>query len=180
MSMLAETLATAEPAFESVDIDIFGSDGNNFAESIMDMLENKRQYAEERYTEFRAVMHRHGYAWEAFKVPTEDGYTLTTFRVTGKVQDDGSVVTREPTEPPVLVQHGLGSDAATWLWTYIKGVPLPLQLYDEGFDVWLGNNRGTMYSQEHSSLSADDKEFWQFDWAEMGKYDTPANISMIK
>ena len=178
--MLTESLATAEPAFESFKIGIFGSDEDNFVDSIKDMLEMKRHYAEERYTEFRAVMQVHGYAWEAFKVPTEDGYTLTTFRVTGKVQEDGSVVTRDPTEPPVLVQHGLGSDAATWLWTYTKGVPLPLQLYDEGFDVWLGNNRGTGYSQVHESLSSDQKEFWQYDWAEMGRYDTPANISMIK
>mmetsp|Transcript_12646 Transcript_12646/g.17067 ORF Transcript_12646/g.17067 Transcript_12646/m.17067 type:complete len:140 (+) Transcript_12646:147-566(+) len=122
----------------------------------------------------------HGYAWEAVKVETEDGYTLTTFHVTGKVQKDGSVVTREATEPPVLIQHGLGCDAATWLWLYTHGNPLILQLYDEGFDVWLGNNRGTEYCQEHKSLKTSDKEFWMYDWAEMGTYDTPANISMIK
>jgi len=30
-------------------------------------------------------MQKHGYTWEAVKVPTEDGYTLTTFHVTGKI-----------------------------------------------------------------------------------------------
>ena len=125
-------------------------------------------------------MKRYGYAWEPVKVKTDDGYTLTTFHITGKVAKDGSVVTREPTQPPVLVQHGLGSDAATWLWMYTSGNPLPLTLYDEGFDVWLGNNRGTEYSQVHETLTTADKEFWLYDWAQMGTYDTPANIKMIK
>lgn len=125
-------------------------------------------------------MKMHGYAWEPVKVKTDDGFTLTTFHVTGKIADDGSIITREPTEAPVLVQHGLGCDAATWLWMYVKGNPLPLTLYDEGFDVWLGNNRGTEYCQEHDTLKKEDKEFWLYDWAEMGTYDTPANINMIK
>ena len=141
---------------------------------------NMFKYYQDNYISFSAVMQRHGYAWEAVKVHTDDGYTLTTFHVTGKVADDGSVITREPTEPPVLVQHGLGSDAATWLWSYTSGVPLPLQLYDEGFDVWLGNNRGTEYSQQHDVYTTKDMEFWLYDWAEMGTYDGVANVSKVK
>ena len=132
------------------------------------------------YFMFEGAMKKNGYTYEAVEVLTEDGYTLTTFHITGKIGEDGSVVTREPTEPPVLIQHGLGSDAATWLWSYMKGVPLPLQLYDAGFDVWMGNNRGTEFSQKHETLTTKDKEFWMYDWAEMGRYDGPANISMIK
>jgi len=134
----------------------------------------------ENYYTFAGVMSEHGYTWEAVKVPTEDGFTLTTFHVTGKVAKDGTVTSREATEPPVLVQHGLGTDAATWLWSYIKGVPLPLQLYDAGFDVWLGNNRGTEYSQVHETLTTKDKEYWLFSWAEMGAYDAKAQVSKVK
>lgn len=124
-------------------------------------------------------MAHHGYAWEAVKVDTEDGFTLTTFHVTGKIVD-GQTVTREPTEAPLLIQHGLGTDAATWLYNYVKGVPLPLQMYDAGFDVWLGNNRGTEYSQVHNKYTTADKEFWLYDWAEMGQYDSVANVTKVK
>ena len=86
----------------------------------------------------------------------------------------------EAAEPPVLVQHGLALDAADWLWSYAEGIPMPLQLYDAGFDVWLGNNRGTVYSQVHDTLTTKQDEFWLYDWAEMGKYDTVANVKMIK
>ena len=69
----------------------------------IDALENMLNWWNENYVTFSSVMTKHGYTWEAVKVPTEDGYTLTTFHVTGKVAPDGSTVTREPTEAPVLV-----------------------------------------------------------------------------
>ena len=31
-----------------------------------------------------------------------------------------------------------------------------------GFDVWMGNNRGSAYSMGHKSLSRNDKKFWDF------------------
>lgn len=39
---------------------------------------------------------------------------------------------------------------------------------DAGFDVWLGNNRGNLYGQNHTSLTPKDKEFWDFDFEDMG------------
>ena len=58
------------------------------------------QSQEERahYKRMTEVMDKYGYSWEAHKVSTEDGYTLTTFHITGK---DGKLFT--PTEAPILV-----------------------------------------------------------------------------
>lgn len=57
---------------------------------------------------------------------------------------------------------------------------MPLQLADLGYDIWMGNNRGTDYSLGHKYLSVHDREFWDWTWSEMGVYDTPANISYVK
>ena len=54
-------------------------------------------------------------------------------------------------------------------------------LVDEGYDIWIGNNRGTMYSWDHETIdSAVDDDYWMWTWAEMGLYDDTANITMIK
>ena len=56
-----------------------------------------------------------------------------------------------------------------------------LQLFDQGYDVWLGNNRGTEYSWDHEWLSSkEDNAYWMWTWADMGLYDDVANIQMIK
>lgn len=48
-----------------------------------------------------------------------------------------------------------------------------------GYDVWLGNNRGCRFSQTHKTLSNKSKEYWDFDWEDMGTKDTPAVIDFI-
>ena len=77
-------------------------------------------------------------------------------------------------------------DGAIWVDSYAmfgsELKPFMLQLVDAGYDVWLGNNRGTEYSQGHVTydIMVDEKEYWDFSWAEMGLYDDTANIKKMK
>jgi pimeloyl-ACP methyl ester carboxylesterase len=54
------------------------------------------------------------------------------------------------------------------------------QLIRAGYDVWLGNQRGTKYSSGHVSLSTKDKAYWEFSYTEMGKYDAPAQVDYVR
>ena len=136
------------------------------------------------YPEWAAIMTKEGYDWESHTTKTADGWTLTLFRITGKIEggEAKSLVTEDV---PVLIQHGFGMDARTWAeWGTLEGDPATavwaLQLVDRGYDVWMSSNRGTQYSNVNDrDGSWTDKERWDFSWAEMGRYDQPANISKI-
>ena len=56
------------------------------------------------------------------------------------------------------------------------------QLLEMGYDVWLGNQRGTTHSLKpgHETLSTKSKEYWDFSWVEMGLYDAPAQIDYVR
>ena len=129
------------------------------------------------YSRFAHIMDRYGYEWEAFKVTTDDQYILSTFHILGKT---GEANSDTASKGSVLIQHGDYEDGAAWLSSFILK-PFQLKLVDDGYDVWIGNNRGTMYSWDHVTLdSSVDNEYWMYTWADMGLYDGPANITMIK
>lgn len=103
---------------------------------------------------------------------TDDGYILSVYRIPGKLQG-----TEEP-GPPVLLMHGIESDMMQWVFNAPDVAPA-LVLARAGYDVWLGNNRGTRWSEAHQTLSSKDEAFWDWSWEEMGTHDTPALIKHI-
>ena len=58
-------------------------------------------------------MDQEGYTWEPHTTKTADGWTLTLFRITGKIVD-GETKSLVTHEVPILVQHGFGMDALMW------------------------------------------------------------------
>ena len=53
----------------------------------------------------------------------------------------------------VLMMHGQGQDCEAWFSSYFVGKPLPLQLVDKGYTVYLGNNRGSKYGNVNTHNS---------------------------
>ncbi|GAB1867621.1 Lipase [Camponotus japonicus] len=107
------------------------------------------------------------YPVEAHVITTEDGYLLTLHRIPG---GNDSL--------PVLLLHGLTASSSKWLIPG-KGKAFPYLLADQGYDVWLGNFRGTTYSKAHISISPSNPAFWDFSFDEIGIYDVSAMITFI-
>ena len=54
-------------------------------------------------------------------------------------------------------------------------------LSDAGYDVWMGNNRGNIYSRGHRFLDPEvDDEFFDFSFHELGAFDMPAMIDYVR
>ncbi|CAH1139396.1 unnamed protein product [Phyllotreta striolata] len=82
-------------------------------------------------------------------------------------------------KPAVLLMHGLLCSAMDFV-NMGPNKSLGLILADSGFDVWLGNNRGTTWSRQHTTLDPDtDAKFWDFSYETCGYYDLPAKIDYI-
>jgi pimeloyl-ACP methyl ester carboxylesterase len=114
-----------------------------------------------------------GFVFETHPVITEDGYILSVFRIT----KDGFT---KPGAPVVFLQHGITDSADCWIMNNNLVAPA-FQLVRSGYDVWLGNQRGTKYSKGHMTLDAmKDKAYWEFSFTEMGKFDAPAQIDFVR
>ncbi|XP_057788199.1 triacylglycerol lipase 1 [Salvia miltiorrhiza] len=103
---------------------------------------------------------------------TKDGYVLGLQRVTSP-----SVTVQEWT-PPVLLIHGLFMAGDAWFLDS-PNQSLGFILANHGYDVWVGNVRGTHWSHGHVSLSEEDKEFWDWSWQELALYDLGEMINYI-
>ncbi|XP_071952706.1 gastric triacylglycerol lipase-like isoform X2 [Antedon mediterranea] len=111
---------------------------------------------------------RQGYQVEEYTVPTKDGFLLGLQRIPHGRRS----------QQVVFLQHGLGGSAANWVEN-MANESLGFLLADAGFDVWLGNVRGTTYSLKHRRLKQTDKEFWNWSWDAMALYDLPAMINYV-
>lgn len=117
-----------------------------------------------------------GYPCTEFTVGTKDGFLLGVQRIPYGIRDRGTV--KVGSRPPVFLQHGLFQGGDTWFLNS-REQSLGFILADSGFDVWVGNVRGTRWSHGHVSLSEHSKAFWDWSWEELAGYDLPVMIEFI-
>ncbi|XP_076274567.1 lipase member K-like isoform X1 [Rhynchophorus ferrugineus] len=118
------------------------------------------------------IIHLLGYPVQTHRVVTPDGYILTVFRI----PNDGH---RNPKakKHPVYLQHGLVATCNNFL--ALQKDSLAFVLWEAGYDVWLGNYRGTFYSEGHVNLTVRDQAFWDTSMDQVALIDIPAIFQTI-
>ena len=119
---------------------------------------------------YKDFMSSNGYPLEENSVTTTDGYILSVWHLKPKA----------PNGKVVFMQHGLADTA----WTFFQAgsKSLPFLLLKEGFDVWLGNIRGNVFSSKHVSKDPKDSKsgFGEYSIDDFVAYDLPAMINLVK
>nr|ABA71710.1 male accessory gland protein [Drosophila melanogaster] len=112
------------------------------------------------------LIEKYGYPSETNYVTSEDGYRLCLHRIP------------RPGAEPVLLVHGLMASSASWVELGPKD-GLAYILYRKGYDVWMLNTRGNIYSRENLNRRLKPNKYWDFSFHEIGKFDVPAAIDHI-
>ncbi|XP_058794705.1 lipase 3-like [Phymastichus coffea] len=119
------------------------------------------------------IIRLHKYDAEVHEVETDDGYILQLHRI-----PDCKKSPKAAGKPVVFLQHGILSSSVDWVMAGPER-GFAFLLADAGYDVWMGNARGNIYSRKHKKLTDRDSQYWSFSWHEMGVHDLPAVISHI-
>lgn len=111
-----------------------------------------------------------GYRGEVHKVKTVDGYALKVHRILPAKQSVH--------KGTAFLMHGLFRNSSDFIATGPK-IALAYYLADHGYDVWMGNARGTTFSREHEKHPSKSKQFWKFSFHEIGLYDVSAMLDFM-
>ncbi|TDG48673.1 hypothetical protein AWZ03_005002 [Drosophila navojoa] len=112
------------------------------------------------------LLQKYGYPAEKHIVNTDDGYILELHRIP------------RPGGIPVFLMHGLLCSSAAFILMGPKN-GLGYLLYEQGYDVWMGNARGNTYSRNHVKYNEDQSQFWDFSFHELAIFDLPASIDYV-
>ncbi|CAH0556003.1 unnamed protein product [Brassicogethes aeneus] len=113
------------------------------------------------------IISNHGLSSTSYNVTTWDGYTIEIFRIISPFTT---------TKGSILFFPGLSRDCRSFL---LQGANSSAIYYaNKGWDVWLGNLRGSEYSS-NIHFTKDDDAFWNYSFHEMGTIDMPSQVDKI-
>ena len=119
---------------------------------------------------YKEFMQSNGYELEENSVTTPDGYILSVWHMAPK----------KPNGKVVFFQHGLADTA--WCFFQLGEKSLPFLLLNEGYDVWLGNIRGNVFSSKHLTKNPKDLngDFYAYTLDDFAQYDLPSMVNYVK
>ncbi|XP_071056613.1 lipase 3-like [Onthophagus taurus] len=141
---------------------------------------NRFEFDNETYQDFLSaeglnvfeLAKKYGYPLERHNLYTEDGYLIEMHRIPYGIKS-----TNRSNRPPVLIAHGSGGTSAEFIMMGERSIGC--KLVNAGYDVWMGNARGSMWSLKHKKYNRRSKQFWQFSFHEIAIYDYTAEIDYI-
>lgn len=133
--------------------------------SFWNKVKNTINFTVEKEKHIFEYLKSHKFNLEKHECETQDGYILQIVRLKRK------------NAPVVFLQHGLFNSCATWVIT--EQDSLAFMLYNAGYDVWIGNNRGTTFSRKHKELHDRLDEYWIWSWQELAQFDFPTQINYV-
>ena len=132
-------------------------------------LRSQRQtYAHgDRYKNMMTAVKGHGYHIEKHFYKTADDYINCVFRIPGPKNTQKHKTNHRPV---IVMQHGMNDSSQFAMDEGMDSIALIFA--ESGYDVWLNNSRGNLYSRNHKYLDPDyDEEFWDYSFVELGKFD---------
>ena len=135
-----------------------------------------------RANDFVDLCELYGYYAEEHIVQTGDGYLLGLHRLGWRRGEEEQRVNAGPgsvEKKVVYLHHGLMMNSEVWVCLTDAERCLPFVLVEQGYDVWLGNNRGNKYSKKNLSLAPTEIAFWDFSMDQFAFHDIPDSINYI-
>ncbi|KAF2725386.1 alpha/beta-hydrolase [Polychaeton citri CBS 116435] len=130
--------------------------------------------------DFVELCELYGYYAEEHIVQTKDGYLLGLHRLGWKRGEEETINTGQTTNKKVVyLHHGLMMNSEVWVCLTERERCLPFVLVEQGYDVWLGNNRGNKYSKKSLRHSPTEAAFWDFSMDQFAFHDIPDSIDYI-
>ena len=132
--------------------------------------------------DFVELCELYGYTAEEHVVQTKDGYLLGLHRLSCRQGEEDERINCGPgsvQKRVVYLHHGLMMNSEVWVCVTEKERCLPFLLVEQGYDVWLGNNRGNKYSKKCLHYAPTENPFWNFSMDQFAFHDIPDSIDYI-